>query len=145
MQDGRKARSVATYMVHDKAPGKSTEMIGYVRILDEVGIKSGTFIVGRDSRFISMGPATVAVGNGAKIILMDGAQCSHGMNQFVCRDLDVRGGGEVSGGAPDRPLRRDAYLGIGYLNWMNLLIPQQEGNKRETPTTAGGAKMYYGY
>jgi len=145
MEDGRKARSVATYMVHDKAPDKSTEVIGYVRILDEVGIKSGTFIVGRDSRFLSMGPATVAVANGAKLILMDGAQCSHGMNQFPCRDWSVSGGGEVSGGAPDRPLRRDAYLGIGYVNWMNLPIPQEDGNKRETPTTPGGAKMYYGY
>ena len=145
MEDGRRARSVATYMVHDKASGKSTEVIGYVRILDEVGIKSGSFIVGRDSRFISMGPATVAVAKGAKLILMDGAQCSHGMNQIPCRDCDVRRGGEVSGGAPDRPLRRDAYLGIGYHNWMNLPIPQQEGNKKEIPTTAGGAKMYYGY
>jgi len=145
MEDGRKARSVATYMVHDKAPGKSTEVIGYVRILDEVGIKSGTFIVGRDSRFLSMGPATVAVAKSAKLILMDGAQCSHGMNQIPCRDWGVSGGGEVSGGAPDRPLRRDAYMGIGYRNWMNLPIPQQEGNQKPIPTTAGGAKMYYGY
>ncbi len=143
---GRCSRSVATYLVHDKVPDKSTEVIGYVRITDEVGIKSGSFIVGRDSRFVTTGPATMSVAKGAKVILMDGAQCSHGMNQFPCRDWQVRG--EVSGGAPDRPLRRDAYMGTGYKNWMNLPIPQKEEEKakrKPIPTTPGGAKMFYGY
>jgi len=140
---GRCSRSVATYLVHDKAPDKSTEVIGYVRITDEVGIKSGALIIGRDSRFVTTGPATISVAKGAKVILMDGAHCSHGMNQFPCRDWGVKG--EVSGGAPDRPLRRDAYMGIGYKNWMNLPIPQQENAKKPIPTTADGDKMYYGY
>ena len=61
MRYGRRSRSVATYLVHDKAPGKSTEVIGYVRITDEVRIQSGSFIVGRDSRFVTTGPATVSV------------------------------------------------------------------------------------
>ena len=143
---GRCSRSVATYMVHDKAPGKSTELVGYVRITDEVRIQSGSFIVGRDSRFVTTGPATMSVAKGAKVILMDGAHCSHGMNQFPCRDWGV--GGEVSGGAPDRPLRRDTSMGMGYKNWMNLPIPQKETEKEKgkpIPTTPGGAKMYYGY
>ena len=143
MRYGRRSRSVATYLVHDKAPGKSTEVIGYVRITDEVRIQSGSFIVGRDSRFVTTGPATVSVAKGAKVVLMDGALCSHGMNQFPCRDWGVEG--EVSGGAPDRPLRRDAYMGMGYKNWMNLPIAQKEGSKKPIPTTPGGAKMYYGY
>ena len=37
MKYGRCSRSVATYMIHDKGQGKSTEVIGYVRITDEVG------------------------------------------------------------------------------------------------------------
>jgi hypothetical protein len=114
-----------------------------VRITDEVGIKSGAFIMGRDSRFVTTGPASVSVNKGAKVILMDGAMCSHGMNQIPCRDWGVKG--EVSGGAPDRPLRQDAYMGMGYKNWMNLPIPQREGETKPLPTTAGGAKMYYGY
>jgi hypothetical protein len=142
---GRKTRSVATYLVHDKAPDKSTEVIGYVRITDEVGIKSGALIIGRDSRFNTTGPSTVSVSRGAKVILMDGALCSHGMNQFPCRDWGVNGGGQVTGGAPDRPLKRDAYMGMGYKNWINLPIPQREGETKPIPTTAGGAKMYYGY
>jgi len=143
MDYGRGSRSVATYLVHDKTPDKSTEVIGYVRITDEVGIKSGAFIIGRDSRFVTTGPASVSVNKGARIILMDGAMCSHGMNQIPCRDWGVKG--EVSGGAPDRPLRRDAYMGMGYKNWMNLPIPQRAEETKPIPTTAGGAKMYYGY
>ena len=146
MAYGRRSRSVATYLVHDKAPGKSTEVIGYVRITDEVHIRSGSFIVGRDSRFVTTGPATVSVAKGATVILMDGALCSHGMNQFPCRDWGVKG--EVTGGAPDRPLRRDAYMGMGYKNWMNLPIPRnvkEKGKSKPLPTTPGGAKMHYGY
>ena len=144
MQDGRRARSITTYMVHDKASGKSTEVIGYVRVLDEVGIKSGKFIVGRDSRFISMGPAAVSINKGAKVVLMDGAQCSHGKNQFVNRDWNIADGAEVTGGTPDRPLRRDAYFGVGYRNWMNLPVPEPE-NRKKQPEQQTGAKIYYGY
>ena len=141
---GRRTRSVATYLVHDKAPDKSTEVIGYVRITDEVGIKSGSLIIGRDSRFTTTGPSTVSVSKGAKVVLMDGSQCSHGMNQFPCRDWGVNSGGQVTGGTPDRPLNRDAYMGQGYKNWINLPIPRRE-NDKPLPTTAAGTKVHYGY
>ncbi|MHC4201431.1 MAG: hypothetical protein ACYSU0_15685 [Planctomycetota bacterium] len=144
MQDGRKHRSITTYMVHDKPSGKSTEMLGYVRILDEVGIKSGTFIVGRDSRFVSMGPSSVSVQRGAKVVLMDGAQGSHGQNQFVNRDWGVARGAAVTGGTPDRPLKRDAYFGVGYRNWMNLPVPEPKNSKKK-PKQQAGPKRYYGY
>ena len=143
MQDGRAARSITTYMVHDKASGKSTEVIGYVRILDEVGIKAGRFIVGRDSLFVSMGPSAVSINKGAKVVLMDGAQCSHGKNQFVNRDWNVARGAEVTGGTPDRPLRRDAYFGLGYRNWMNLPVSELPNRKKKAKQP--GAKRYYGY
>jgi len=149
MQDGRPNRSIAVYLVHDKEAGKSTEIIGYVRSLDEVGIKSGTLIVGRDSRFVSMGPATVAVRRGAKVVLMDGAMCSHGKNQIPCGDWGVAAGAEVTGGTPDRPLKRDAYFGLGYRNWQNLPIPESEtcngkhGKRRES--APGETAIYYGY
>ncbi len=144
MQDGRKHRSITTYMVHDKPSGKSTEVIGYVRILDEVGIKSGTFIVGRGSRFVSMGPSAVSINKGAKVVMMDGAMCSHGQNQFVNRDWNVARGAEVTGGTPDRPLKRDAYFGVGYRNWTNLPVPDPPNRKKKgkQPT---GPKLYYGF
>ena len=143
-EDGRGGRSITVYMTHVKAPEKSTEVIGYVRAADEVGIKSGTFIVGRDSRFVSMGPAAVSVNKGAKVVLMDGSQCSHGQNQFGNGDWGVADGAQVTGGTPDRPLRRDAYFGVGYRNWMNLPVPEQE-NRKKQPEQQTGAKIYYGY
>jgi len=73
---------------------------------------------------------------------MDGAQCSHGRNQFVNRDWGVHAGAEVTGGTPDRPLRRDAYMGLGYRNWQNLPVPEPENHKPKPQT---GAKKYYAY
>jgi hypothetical protein len=139
------ANCIGTYMVHDKAEGASTEVLGFVRLADEVGIVSGTFIIGRDSRFVSTGPASVSVKKGARVVLMDGAQCSHGQNQFVNRDWGVQAGAEVTGGTPDRPLKRDAYMGLGYRNWRNLPVPQPENETKPIPTTADGTKIYYAY
>jgi len=139
------ANCIGTYMNHDKAKDASTEVLGCVRMADEVGILSGTFIIGRDSRFVSTGPASISVKKGARVVLMDGAQGSHGQNQFVNRDWGVQAGAEVTGGTPDRPLKRDAYMGLGYRNWQNLPVPQRENEKKPIPTTADGTKMYYGY
>ncbi|MBT3200190.1 MAG: hypothetical protein HN350_09755 [Phycisphaerales bacterium] len=139
------ANRIGTYMAHDKTKDSSTEVVGFASMGDEVGIKSGTFIVGRDSRFVTIGPSSVSINKDAKVVLMDGAQCSHGQNQFVNRDWGVQTGGQVSGGTPDRPLKRDAYMGVGYRNWMNLPIPQRPNDKKELPTTADGTKLYYAY
>jgi len=136
--------AITVYMTQDKEPGKSTEVLGYASAMDEVSIKSGTFIVGRGSRFVSLGPSTVRVHKGAGIALLDGAQCSHGINQFG-GDWRVDDGGEVTGGTPDRPLRRDAYFGLGYRNWMNLPVERAPNDKKEIPVLPSGAKAYYGY
>jgi len=139
------ANTIGTYMVHDKAKDISTELLGFACMADEVGIRSGTFIVGRDSRFVSTGPSSVSINKGAKVVLMDGAQCSHGRNQFVNRDWGVAAGAQVTGGTPDRPLRRDAYFGLGYRNWMNLPISPKKGDKKGIATLPSGTRVYYGY
>ncbi|MBL7133085.1 MAG: hypothetical protein ISS78_03220 [Phycisphaerae bacterium] len=135
---------ITYFLIHNKKEGKSTEVIGFVSTGDEVGIKSGIFIVGRDSRFLSIGPASMSVNKGAKVVLMDGAMCSHGQNQFGNKDWNVAGGAEVTGGTPDRPLKRDAYFGVGYRNWMNLPIPGLKNHRKKANQTTG-PKLYYGY
>jgi hypothetical protein len=137
------ANKIGTYMIHDKAAGTSTEVLGLVRLADEVRIASGTFIVGRDSRFVTTGPSAVSVQKGATVALMDGALCSHGQNQYANRDWGVKKGGAVTGGTPDRPLQRDAYLGVGYRNWRNLPVPDQPNAKKKDQPP--GPKRYYGY
>ena len=119
--------SICHFFQHDK-PGKTTEMIGCSASRDEVGIKAGTLIVGRDSRFLCGGAANLDVARGAAIALMDGAMTGKTVNQFgVCCRMQ---GGSVTAGLPDRPLKRDARLGLGYSNWMNLSFPNQNKGRR---------------
>jgi len=139
------ASRIGTYMSHNKGKDISTEVLGFVSMADEVRIQSGTLVVGRDSRFVTTGPSSVSVQKGVKVVLMDGALCSHGKNQFVNRDWGVKAGGAVTGGTPDRPLRRDAYFGVGYRNWMNLPVPEQPNQKKKAKKQPDGPKRYYGY
>jgi len=139
---------VSYFFTHDRPEG-STEVVGFVMSRDEVGIKSGTFIVGRDSRFLITGPAAMSVQKGARVVLMDGAQCSHGQNQFAV-DWNVKAGARVTGGTPDRPLKRDAWFGLGYRNWQNLPVPPVPDPKKKRPgdefkTLPNGTKIHYGY
>jgi hypothetical protein len=148
--------TVATYMGHNKAEGISTEVLGFVRLADEVRIQGGIFVIGRDSRFTTSGPSCVSVGKGAKVVLMDGAMCCHAKNQFVNKDWGVGTGAVVTGGTPDRPLKRDAYFGLGYRNWMNLTVPPPPEKKQKQPPkkpqkkkeprrTPDGTIVQYGY
>ncbi len=120
--------SVCHFFQHDK-PGKTTEFLGYSSSRDEVGIKAGTLIVGRDSRFLCGGAANIDVANGAAIALMDGAMTGKTVNQFgvCCR---VKSGSSITAGLPDRPIKRDGRLGVGYSNWMNMSFPDQHKGRR---------------
>jgi hypothetical protein len=110
------------FMTHDK-PGASTEILGCASCKDEFRVAAGMFIVGRDSRFFNGEAASLHVSNGAVVALMDGAMLGKRGNQFL---LDCGSQGAITGGTPDRPLKRDARLGLGYANWMNLPFPEEK-------------------
>ena len=119
--------SICHFFQHDK-PGKTTEFIGYSSSRDEVRIISGTLIVGRDSRFLNGGAAIIDVAKDASIALMDGAMAGKTVNQFGgCLRMQ---GGRLTAGTPDRPVTRDAHIGVGYCNWMNLSFPDQRVSRR---------------
>jgi len=119
--------SVCHFFRHDK-PSATTEILGCVSSRDECNFLAGTFIVGRDSRFLCGGAAMLNVGKDGAIALMDGAMIGKTINQFgLCCRVQ---GGVVSAGLPDRPIQRDARLGLGYSNWMNLSFPDQRYNSR---------------
>ncbi len=118
---------VSHFFQHDRPDG-STEMIGYSCSRDEVGIKAGRFMIGRDSRFLCGGAAMIDIHQDAEIVLMDGAVTGKTINQFgSC--LRMRGG-QLTAGTPDRPIKRDARMGVGYCNWMNLSFPDQVVGRR---------------
>jgi len=108
----------AHFFIHDKPEG-STEVIGFVMSRDECHFRSGTFIVGRDSRFLCGGAAQLSIGGEARIALMDNAMIAKNVNWFDT-DLVLSASGAITGGTPDRPIKRDARIGLGYRNWMNL-------------------------
>ena len=109
---------VAHFFTHDK-PEASTEVIGFLMSRDECHFRSGTFIVGRDSRFLCGGAAQLSIAGHAKIALMDNATIAKNVNWFAT-DLLLSENGAITGGTPDRPIKRDACIGLGYRNWMNL-------------------------
>ena len=119
--------SVCHFFQHDK-PGKTTEILGYISSRDEFRVLSGTFIVGRDSRYLCGGAANLDIAKDGAIALMDGAMTGKTINQFgLCCRMQ---GGAITAGLPDRPIKRDARLGFGYSNWMNLSFPDQRKGRR---------------
>ena len=50
---------------------------------------------------------------------MDNAMIAKNVNWFDT-DLVLSATGAITGGTPDRPIKRDARIGLGYRNWMNL-------------------------
>ena len=119
--------SVCHFFQHDK-PGATTEFIGYSSSRDEVHVMAGTLIVGRDSRFLCGGAAQVTIHKDGAVALMDGAMAGKTVNQFGgCLSMQ---GGSITAGTPDRPIKRDARLGVGYENWMNLAFPDQREDGR---------------
>ena len=125
------ADPISFFMTHDKPKG-STEILGHVSCKDEFSVVAGTFIVGRDSRFYNGKASSLHVGKVGTIALMDGAMIGKRGNQFI---LDCGSQGAITGGTPDRPLKRDARLGLGYANWMNFSFPQE---KRRQGSNYGG-------
>ncbi|MHC4249891.1 MAG: hypothetical protein ACYS9X_12255 [Planctomycetota bacterium] len=122
-----KRPSVCHFFQHDK-PGGTTEFLGYSSTRDEARVMAGTLIVGRDSRFLNGGAAIIDVARGAAIALMDGAMAGKAVNQFgICLRMQD---GTITAGTPDRPLKRDARLGVGYSNWMNMSFPDQTVGRR---------------
>jgi len=112
MPRGYKLSGVSYFCQHDKPEG-STEVVGYITFTDEFGIKSGTFIVGRDSRYHTGVSGSAHIANGARIAVMDGGM--FGGNVNICGPLTIlKEGGSLTGGLPGRPLKRDARTGVGY-------------------------------
>jgi hypothetical protein len=105
--------SVSQYISFNK-PGASTEFFGAFSTGDEFKVYAGTFILGPDSRVQPGRNATPFVKKPATLALMDGATFGKWCNQIHFFDLHCEG--TLQGGLPERPLTRDAYVGLTYQN-----------------------------
>lgn len=127
--------TIAFFFKHDK-PDASTEILGYVSNRDEFAVAAGTMIVGRGSRLMCGTAASFRVCRAGKLVLLDGATVGKYANEFGC---GVFIEGIATGGTPDRPLKRDARIGIPYGNWMHFPFSVQVRNYRPGPGGVTGS------
>jgi len=102
------------YFNFAKTAGASCEVIGNVAMLDEFSIDACTVVVGVDSKLMPGRNATPVIQNGGVLAILDGGHFALWANNLDSRDLEVTG--TIQGGLPDRPLRRDATLGLNFKN-----------------------------
>jgi len=107
--------NMSQYFTFNKEGSSSVEMLGHVRMLDEFRVHAGTAIVGPNSRLETGRNASPTVHRDGTIAILDGGYFGSWTNNFGGVDLMVNGG-TVQGGLADRPLARDAYLGIHFKN-----------------------------
>ncbi len=98
----------------------TTEVLGRVDMLDEFSVDS-PLIIGPDSRMHPGRAARPRIGPHGTLILLDGAFFASWTNYLESPDLTVKGG-TVQGGLPDRPLTRNAFLGLSYKNYTNAVF-----------------------
>jgi hypothetical protein len=105
--------NVSQYISFNRPRG-SCEFLGDFSTGDEFRVFAGTFIIGRDSRVRPGRNASPFIEKPAKLVLLDGAALAKWCNQLAVTDLRVMG--TLQGGLPDRPLTRDAFVGVSYQN-----------------------------
>jgi hypothetical protein len=104
--------AIANKVMFNKAPDASVEILGAVKAWDELSFICGQTILGPDA---TMSPGDRSIQNiypEAKLILMSGSAYHKRQNQAYMIDVIVAG--VLQAGTPDRPLTRDATLGLSF-------------------------------
>lgn len=98
----------------------SVEILGHIRVLDEFGVFNGcTLILAPGARVQPGRSATPRVEKGGTMALLDGAYWGKWVNEFH-RAVDLKLSGTLQGGLPERPLTRDAHVGLSFRNWKKV-------------------------
>jgi hypothetical protein len=105
---------VSQYITFSKEQDISAEMLGAFSTGDEFRVIKGTLIIGPDSRVRPGRNATPYINKEATLAVLDGSRFGKWCNQICAIDLIVMG--TLQGGLPERPLKREAYVGISYQN-----------------------------
>jgi len=104
---------VSQYISFNK-PGGSCEFLGAFSTGDEFKLYAGSLIIGSDSRVMPGRNATPFIEGAGTLVLLDGAAFAKWCNQLAV--IDLRVSGTLQGGLPERPLTRDAFVGVSYQN-----------------------------
>jgi len=119
-----------------KAPGSSCELIGQYSSADNWQIQSGLMVLSTDSRIAAGNRTDPTIHENAALAILSGSYFSRRLNSDWGFDLIVSG--RFSGGLPDRPLTRDARLGLGYKSKGAAINNTSErGNRTPSPADFG--------
>jgi len=104
------------YTFNKEQPELSVEFLGRTATLDEWKLFRGTVIVGAESTMLPGRNAQPFVEKEGTLVLMDNAFWGKWQIEFAeALDLEVKG--KLLGGLPERPLTRNAYVGLSIRNW----------------------------
>jgi hypothetical protein len=104
-------------MVVAKEPLASVELVGQSGIGDEMYIAKGIFIIGPGSefRYRALSKGSCEIFDGGTIQIQSGGALSvYNNGTYDAMNLSVYRGGELRAGAPDRPLKSDAFVLLGF-------------------------------
>ena len=120
----------------NKAPGWSCEFIGRFSSGDNWQINSGLMILSTDSRIGTGNRTDTTINEDGALAILSGSYFSRRLNADWGFDLLVKG--KFSAGLPDRPLIRDARLGLGYKSKGSFINKSGEpGNRTPSPADFG--------
>lgn len=117
------------YFQFSKGEQTSVEFFGHVTLLDEFFCNS-MVIVSQDSWLQPGRAASPAIRKTGTLVLMDGAFWGKWLNEFS-RNIDLTLEGTLQGGLPERPLTRDAHVGISFRNWQKLDFSKWSGDPQK--------------
>jgi len=108
----KREAALANKILFNKATDASVEIVGMVKVYDEVSVMCGTLIVGPDATLVPGNRSVQLVYPDARLVLMSGAKFHKRGNQTWAHDLVVAG--ELLAGTPDRPLKKDCTLALSW-------------------------------
>lgn len=110
--DNPEAWWMVDHMFCDKAPKASIEILGPFSVDDSYHFNSGMTILGVGASLTPQARSNLNIQPDAALALLDGAAYRKQGNQTFATDLVVRG--RLLGGLPERPLTRDATVGLSW-------------------------------
>jgi len=117
--------STSMYIRFAKVKGATAEVVGQIAMNDEFSITGCEVIIAPDSILQPGRNGHPGIQGRGKLILMDGAYYGVWTNNFDTPDLTVNG--TVQAGTAERPLTRDAHIGVSRKNYDKVMYKGKGG------------------
>jgi hypothetical protein len=133
--------SLSQWVAVEKQRGASVEFLGNLGATDELKCNEGVCIVGPDSRLQVGAMSIQVVGPDAVLELQSGAAFHKAVN-YMNNSPDILVYGRVQAGSPERPITRDATLGVSY-KWVSKDVPYNTGSikRQDAAYRVGGTPV----